>query len=333
MPPQPQSTPLHTEVDGRPLTLTSLERQLYSSGFSKAEAIDYYLRIAPVMLPHLLGRCLTRRRFPRGTSAESFYEKNVPAGAPDWLATQRVDAADTPVNYPLADSPATLVWLANLSALEIHVPQWRVDGLATGAARPQEPIPLEAEELVLSDRLVVDLDPGPQTTMVDSARAAMVVATELARDGMVPFVKTSGSKGLQVFAPIEPTPWQQVVAHVRSLAESLASRAPDQFVAVMAKDQRPGRIFIDYLQNRASRNTVAVYSLRGLPRESVSTPVTWDEVAAVDQPDALRFTPAQMLQRVEEHGDLWFELLQETIAAPVPRPTGTGTYARGEIHP
>ncbi|MEL4357579.1 MULTISPECIES: non-homologous end-joining DNA ligase [unclassified Luteococcus] len=313
-------TSLTTEVDGRPVNLTNLDRQLFDSGFTKAEVIDYQLRIAPVMLPHLLGRCLTRKRFPQGASADSFYEKNLPAGAPEWVVTQQVDASDVPITYPLADSSATLVWLANLAALELHTPQWRIDDLAGGPVAAEHPIRLDSTGLVRSNRLVVDLDPGPGTSIVDSCRAAMVVATELAGDGLIPFVKTSGNKGLQVFAPIQPTDWRLVVEHVRRLAVRLARRHPDTFVAVMAKDQRPGRVFVDYLQNQAARNTIAPYSLRARPFESVSTPLTWEEVAAVDAVDALQFRADDVLARVAHHGDLWADLLDPANAAPLPSP-------------
>lgn len=281
--------------------------------------IDYQLRIAPVMLPHLEGRCLTRKRFPQGASADSFYEKNLPAGAPDWVTTQLVDASDTPISYPLADSSASLVWLANLAALELHTPQWRVQDVRGGPPQPTEAIRLEAADSVRSNRVVLDLDPGPGTTIVDSCRAAMIVATELAQAGLVPFVKTSGNKGLQVFAAIEATAWQAVAAQVRALAVRLATRYPDTFVAVMAKQERPHRIFVDYLQNQAARNTIAPYSLRARPFESVSTPLTWDEVAAVDSPDALQFRADEVLRRVAEHGDLWADLLDPNLAAPLPQ--------------
>ena len=317
MPPSSDSPELRTDVDGRPVVLTSLDKTLFGTGFTKAEVVDYQLRIASIALPHLEGRCLTRRRFPNGTDTEGFYEKNLPAGAPEWDVTQMVDASDIAVRYPLADSPATLVWLANLAALEVHTPQWRIDRLATPHS-PEQPIDLEDDALVLSDRLVVDLDPGEGTSIVDSCRAAMIVATELAEDGLVPFVKTSGSKGLQIMAPLVPTPWRRVVDHVRQLAVRLSTRHPDTFVAVMAKDQRTDRIFVDYLQNQAARNTIAPYSLRGRHAPTVSTPLTWDEVAAVDAPGQLVFTAEDVLRRVEDQGDLWAEILDSALAAPLP---------------
>lgn len=310
--------PIVTQVDGRTLSLTNLGKPLFASGFSKAEVIDYLVRIAPVALPHLAGRCITRKRFPNGSTQDGFYEKNLPQGAPGWVTTQQVVAAGTQISYPLATDAATLVWLGNLAALELHTPQWRVDGLSRPADHATA-IDLDQPGLVLSDRLVVDLDPGEGMTMVDSARAAMVVATELATQGLIPFVKTSGSKGLQVFTAIHPTPWQEVVAQVRGLAQLLARRHPDVFVAVMAKQQRTDRIFVDYLQNQAARNTIAPYSLRAKDFESVSTPLQWEEVAAVDSPGALAFTAGEVLERVAADGDPWAELLDPHTAGELPR--------------
>ena len=207
--------------------------------------------------------------------------------------------------------------MANLAALELHVPQWRVqDATATNGA----PIPLDGPGSPLSETVVVDLDPGEGTTMVDTAHGALLIANELALDGMVPSVKTSGSKGLQVYAPITPTHGSECVAYVRGLAERLAERHPDRFVAVMAKAMRADRVFVDYLQNQAGRNTIAPYSLRGRHSPGVSTPLTWDEVAAVNSPDALRFSPADVLARVREHGDLFADVLDRDHAVPLPPP-------------
>lgn len=313
-------TDLRTEVDGRAVALTNLDKPLYPNGFTKAEVVDHYLRVADVMLPHLASRCLTRLRFPEGTERASFYEKNLPAGAPDWVITRTVQASEAIVDYPLADSPATLVWLANLAALEIHTPQWRCDDVVD--VDPAVAIDLEAPGRVLADRLVIDLDPGEGTTMADSAQAAMLVATELAGEGLVPFVKTSGSKGLQVFCAIVPTPWQQVLEHVRALGERLVQRHPDRFVTVMAKQVRTERIFVDVLQNRAARNTIAPYSLRGKQVDSVSTPVTWEEVAEAAHGAPLAFTSGQVHARIDRLGDLWADLLDPALAAELPVSSG-----------
>lgn len=311
---------LRTEVDGRPVSLTNLDKVIFPNGVTKAEVVDHYLRVAPVMLPHLEHRCITRLRFPNGTTQASFYEKNLPAGAPEWVTTQQVLAADSTLSYVVADSPATLVWLANLAALELHTPQWRtldcrVDGHAPA---PDEAISIDAPDQVFCDRVVVDLDPGPGITMVESAQAAMIFATALASDGLIPFVKTSGSKGLQLFSPIHPAPWREVLEYVSGLGRRVAKQHPDRFVTTMAKDQRADRIYVDALQNRADRNTIAPYSLRGKDFASVSTPLTWDEVAAVDSPDALRFDSQTVLARLERAGDPWAELLDPATMGQLP---------------
>ena len=303
-----------TEVDGLPLALSNLTKPLFPSGFTKGELIAYYAEVADALLPHLRDRAVTRVRFPNGTGEESFYEKNVPAGAPDWVTTVNVATSAGTVNYVTATRRADLVWLANLKAVELHTPQWRIpDATMTDAG-----LSLSGDDEPRSTTLVVDLDPGPGITPADSARGAILAATALADLGLEAFPKTSGNKGLQVFAPIEPTAWQLVVEQARAFAQRLASQYPETFVAVMAKERRAERIFVDYLQNQAARNTIAPYSLRARPFESVSTPLSWDEVAAVGERDTLSFTAGQVLQRVEEHGDLWHELLDPACAAPLP---------------
>lgn len=306
---------VRTEVDGRPLTLTNLDKVLFPDGTTKAELIAYQMAIAPTILPHLAGRCITRLRFPNGSDAASFYEKNAPAGTPDWVTIQRVMAAGSRIDYVIADSPATLVWLANLAAIELHTPQWRISDSPTA---PGEPIGFEGENSVRATTLVVDLDPGPGVEAHHLATAAMMAATELAAEGLVPFVKTSGSKGLQVMAPLEPSDWRQVTEQVRILGLRLAHARPDLFVTTMAKAARPDRIYVDHLQNRADRNTISVYSARGRAEPRVSTPLSWDEIAAVEPGDELHFTIRDVPDRVAEHGDLWEDLLDPAIAAPLP---------------
>lgn len=304
---------LTTEVDGRLVPLSNLDKPLFPDGFTKAEVIDYHLRIAGVMLPHLRDRCITRLRFPNGADQGSFYEKNLPNGAPAWVHTQRVLASSDVIDYPVATSAADLVWLANLAALELHTPQWRVADTAHHS--PGDPVNLVDAR---ADTVVVDLDPGPGITRRQSAEAAMIVATELAGDGLIPFVKTSGSKGLQISAAIEPTPSTRCVEFVQALAKRLAAEHPDRFVATMAKNLRVDRIYVDYLQNQAARNTINVYSLRAREHPFVATPVTWDEVAAVRSDTDLIFTASDVLERVGRHGDLWAELLNPDAAGQLP---------------
>jgi bifunctional non-homologous end joining protein LigD len=309
-----------TRVGDRTLTLTNLNKVLYPSvGFSKAEVIDYYARIAPVILPHIRDRAMTRLRFPDGVGADkfSFYEKNAPMGTPDWVRRVTVSTSDGLIDYVVADDEATIVWLANLAALEMHVPQWTV-GSATPAdniislpeldVRPGEP---------LANRVVVDLDPGAGMTIVESARAALIVAAKLAEDGMIPIAQTSGSKGIQVYAAIAPTRSKTAWSYVKQLNASLHKAQPDFFVSTMSVEQRAGRIYVDYNQNLAARNTIAPYSMRGRERPAVATPVTWEELGSVRRPDDLRFAPDEVIARVDEFGDLARDLLTSD-AAPLP---------------
>jgi bifunctional non-homologous end joining protein LigD len=309
-----------TRVGDRTLTLTNLDKVLYPSvGFTKAEVIDYYVRIAPVMLPHIRDRVMTRLRFPDGVGADrfSFYEKNAPMGTPDWVRRVTVSTSDGLIDYVVADNEPAIVWLANLAALEMHVPQWTVSS-ATAVddviSLPElEPRPGEP----LADRLVVDLDPGAGMTIVESARAALIVAARLAEDGMIPIAQTSGSKGIQVYAAIAPTRSKTAWSYVKQLNASLHKAQPDFFVSTMSIDQRAGRIYVDYNQNLAARNTIAPYSMRGRENPAIATPVSWEELGRVGGPDDLRFAPEEVLDRVAEYGDLAHDLLTSN-APPLP---------------
>jgi bifunctional non-homologous end joining protein LigD len=301
-----------TRVDGRTLTLSNLDKVLYpATGYTKAEVIAYYSQIAPVLLPHITDRALTRVRFPDGVGEQafSFYEKNAPMGTPDWVRRAMVDTGEERIDYVVADDAPTVVWLANLAALELHVPQWTVgsataqDGvvnLAHNEPRPGEP---------LADRVVVDLDPGAGMTIVESAKAALIVAERMFSDGLVPVPQTSGSKGIQLYAALQPCRSRDAWAYVKRLNSTLAKAYPDFFIATMSVAQRAGRIYVDYNQNLAARNTIAPYSMRGRAVPSVATPVTWDELGGVRGSDDLRFSPEQVLDRVAEHGDLAADLL------------------------
>jgi bifunctional non-homologous end joining protein LigD len=307
-----------TRVDDRTLTLTNLDKVLFPSvGFTKAEVIDYYVRIAPVMLPYIRDRAMTRLRFPDGVGADrfSFYEKNAPMGTPEWVRRVNVSTSDGIIDYVVADDEATIVWLANLAALEMHVPQWTV-GSATPAdniiSLPElEPRPGEP----LANRVVVDLDPGAGMTIIESARAALIVAAKMAEDGMIPIAQTSGSKGIQVYAAIAPTRSKTAWSYVKQLNAALHKAQPDFFVSTMSIEQRAHRIYVDYNQNLAARNTIAPYSMRGRERPAVATPVTWEELGSVRGPDDLRFAPDEVVARVAQHGDLARDLL--TSHAPL----------------
>jgi bifunctional non-homologous end joining protein LigD len=282
-----------------------------SVGFTKAEVIDYYLRIAPVMLPYIRDRAMTRLRFPDGVGPDRvpFYEKNAPMGTPDWVRRVKVNTSDGIIDYVVADDEAAVVWLANLAALEMHVPQWTVS-----SATPADEI-ISLPELEprrgepLANRIVVDLDPGTGMTIIESARAALIVAARLADDGMIPIAQTSGSKGIQVYAAIAPTRSKTAWSYVKQLNVSLHKAQPDFFVAAMSVAQRAGKIYVDYNQNLAARNTIAPYSMRGRERPAVATPVTWEELGSVRGPDDLRFTPEDALARVADYGDLAADML------------------------
>ncbi|WP_203567024.1 non-homologous end-joining DNA ligase [Aestuariimicrobium ganziense] len=308
------SPDLTTEVAGRRVALSNLDKQLYPSGFTKAEVIAYYLEVAPVMLPHLHQRCITRLRFPNGTDQGSFYEKNAPAGTPGWVRIAEVTAADSLLRYVVAEDAATLVWLSNLAALELHTPQWRLDDAPSG----EQPVTFDGANAVHASSLVVDLDPGPGIQASQIATAAMLAAHELAEAGLVPFVKGSGSKGMQVVAAIEPAPWRDAMEQVRRMGVRLARQHPDLFVTTMNKQARTDRIFLDHLQNRADRNTISVYSLRGRAKPTVSAPLSWDEVATIADGDEFQLTSDEVLARLASDGDLWAGLLDPANAAPLP---------------
>ncbi len=315
-----------TRVEERVLSLSNLDKVLYPvTGYTKAEVIAYYLQIAPTMLPHIRDRAMTRLRYPNGVGLPerreerggtsppppgAFYEKNAPAGTPEWVPRQRVGTSDGVIDYVVVEEPATLVWLANLAALELHTPQWTI---SSGTADPDGVLDLPGDEPrdgePLADRVVVDLDPGAGMGVVETARAALVVAARLAEDGLVPVPQSSGSKGLQVYAAVAPCRCRDAWAYVKRLNAAMAKAQPNFFVASMSVEQRAGRIYVDYNQDLAARNTIAPYSLRGRERPSVATPLTWDEVGAVNGPDDLRFSPEQVLARVDEQGDLAADLL------------------------
>ena len=315
-----------TAVGDRLLSLSNLDKVLYpATGYTKAEVISYYLQIAPVILPHVRDRAMTRLRYPDGVRfdepredrggttpppAGAFYEKNAPAGTPPWVPRQRIGTSDGVIDYVVVEEPATLVWLANLAALELHTPQWTISSATPGADGVVDlpgDEPRAGEPLV--DRVVVDLDPGAGMSIVETARAALVVAAEMAAEGLVPVPQSSGSKGIQVYAAVAPCRSRDAWAYTKRLNAAMARAHPDFFVASMSVEQRRGRIYVDYNQNLAARNTIAPYSMRGREQPSVATPVSWEEVGAVARPGDLRFSPEDVLARVEEHGDLALDLL------------------------
>jgi bifunctional non-homologous end joining protein LigD len=299
---------IETDVDGRHLTLSNLDKVLYpASGFTKGALLDYYARIAAVMLPHLRDRPVTFRRFPDGVGGKSFVEKHVPSHAPAWVQTVKVPSAgsgrgrgssDGEVEYAVVNDRPALIWAANLAAIEFHVPLWHA-----GRRRPLPGRP---------DHLVFDLDPGPGTSIVECCRIASWIADRVPDTGRRPLAKTSGSKGMQLYVRLPArTEWDTARQRALDLAHSVERDHPELVVTNMKKELRRGRVLIDWSQNHQAKTTVAVYSLRGGAEPYVSAPVTWDEVRdceAGGDPARLRFSPGEVLDRVGRDGDLFASL-------------------------
>jgi bifunctional non-homologous end joining protein LigD len=293
------------QIEGRDLELSNLDKVMYpKAGFTKGEVIDYYTRLAPVLLPHLRDRALTRIRYPNGVEGAHFFEKNAPGGTPDWvrLATLAVPGSTKSretIDFVVVDELATLVWVANLAALELHTPQWRI------GCDP--------------DLMVVDLDPGAPAGLTECCAVAVLMRDRLAADGVSAFPKTSGKKGMQLCCPISGTQDSETVsAYARKVAEELSAQVPRSITAKMAKAVRPGKIFIDWSQNNAAKTTVAPYSLRAQETPTASTPLTWAEVEAIatGAESARQYPAGEVLRRVEEHGDLLADLLTPGPALP-----------------
>lgn len=289
------------EVDGRRLSVSNLDKVLYpSAGFTKGEVIDYYARIAPVLLPHLSARPASFIRYPNGVEAQGFFAKNAPKGTPDWVRTVRLPAPGSTkdrgeLDYVVVDDLPTLVWLANLAAIEMHVPQWQVG--PRGAVRD-------------ADLLVVDLDPGAPADVLACAEVALLVREYLDDHGLASFAKTSGSKGMQVYAPITPATDRRTSDYAHEMAKALEQLHPKLVLSRMAKNLRGGKVFVDWSQNNGAKTTVAPYSLRAREQPSVSTPLTWDEVAAARRASDLVFLAGDVLDRVASEGDLFAGLLE-----------------------
>ena len=293
------------QIEGHDLELSNLDKLMYpAAGFTKGEVVDYYTRIAPVLLPHLKDRALTRIRYPNGVDGAHFFEKNAPGGTPSWVRLETLPVpgstkARETIDFVVVDELATLVWVANLASLELHTPQWRI------GADP--------------DLLVVDLDPGAPAGLKECCGVAVLMRDRLAADGISAYPKTSGKKGMQLCCPISGTQSADVVSeYARVVAEELAAMVPGSITAKMARAVRPGKIFIDWSQNAAAKTTVAPYSLRAMERPMASTPLTWDEVSefALGEQPARHFDAAELLDRVEAHGDLLADLLEP--GPPVP---------------
>jgi bifunctional non-homologous end joining protein LigD len=292
---------VRTKVDGRELTVSNLDKVLYpSTGFTKGQVIDYYARVADVMLPHLRERPLTMKRYPNGVDSKYFFEKHIPRHAPAWIGRLSVPStSDGPaVEFPVIGDRPGLAWAANLAAIEFHVPLWHAGRRRVLPAPP--------------DHMVFDLDPGEGTTIVECCVVAGYVGEvlEVGRDRCWP--KTSGSKGLQLYVPLSGRPtWDKVRDRSREVAVRLEREHPELVVSNMRKSLREGKVLIDWSQNHPAKTTVAAYSLRGRPAPTVSTPVTWSEVdgcARSGRPADLSFTADEVLERIEAYGDLFAEV-------------------------
>jgi bifunctional non-homologous end joining protein LigD len=289
------------EVEGHQLTLTNLDKLLYpKAGVPKAEVIDYYRRIAPAMVPHLAGRPITFKRYPNGVDGPSFFEKNCPSHRPEWVRTVEImtsgrrSGKKSPevIGYCLIESAAHLVWTANLAALELH-PGLQVDA-----------------DLGCPTWVVFDLDPGAPADVVTCAQVAMLIDEVLDHLGLRSWVKTSGSKGLQQYVPLNtPTTFEDTSRFALAIGQLLEREHPTLVTTNMSKDQRPGKVFVDWSQNAFSKTTIAVYSMRARERPTVSTPVTWDEVRGAAKAEDLVFETSDVLERFEAHGDLFSALL------------------------
>jgi bifunctional non-homologous end joining protein LigD len=276
------------------------------AGFTKGEAIDYYAKVADTMLPHLRNRPLTRVRFPNGTEEQRFYEKRAPKGTPDWVRTAPIEMGTAGVlDFIVCDEKPTLIWLAQLAALELHPSLSLADD-------PDSPTVL-----------AFDLDPGAPATIVECSRVGLRIRDLFGELGLESFPKNSGSKGLQVYVPLNtPVDYDQTKTFARALAQALERAEPKLVVSKQKKELRKGKVLVDWSQNDRAKTTVAVYSLRCRDQPWASTPLTWKEVEKLaddGDPDSVRFEAPQVLKRIKKHGDLFapvLELEQELPEAP-----------------
>jgi bifunctional non-homologous end joining protein LigD len=290
-------TRVEVEVEGRRLSLSNLDKVMYPLvGFTKGEVIDYYTRVSRALLPHLRGRPLTLKRYPDGVEGEYFYEKNCPSHAPDWVRKERVGG----ISYCICDDLPTLVWAATLADLELHPSLSRADDMS----RPT--------------LMAFDLDPGDGAGLAECCEVALILRDALAQLGLDCYAKTSGSKGIQVYVPLNTTDVDyrggtKLISN--ALARHLETQHPKLIVASQRKDLRAGKVLIDWSQNDEHKTTVCVYSLRARERPTVSTPLAWEEVERGD-PDELVFEAGDVLERVEEHGDLFGPVAEQGQRLP-----------------
>jgi bifunctional non-homologous end joining protein LigD len=290
------------EVEGKELRLTNLDKVIYpKTGFTKGEMVDYYAKVAPAIVPHLSGRAVTLRRFPEGVEDldAAFFEKRCPKHRPKWVKTAKVQAGPRAgvIEFCVCDSLPTLIWMAQLAALELH------PSLSRSRA-PKRPTVV-----------AFDLDPGPPADVVDCSRVALHLREVLDQLGLESFVKTSGSKGMQLYVPLNTkTSYEETRPFAQALAQLIAKQDPENILAKMGKKtDRRGKVFIDWYQNNERKTTISVYSLRARERPTCSTPVTWEEVEAVAESgdgSSLVFEAGDVLERIDENGDLFAPVLE-----------------------
>ena len=293
------STPTIVEVEGRKLKLTNLDKVLYpAADFTKGQVVDFYVRIAPVLVPHLAGRSLTMKRYPEGVDEEYFFEKNAPMHRPDWVKTAPIwsESNHRTIHFILANDLPTLVWIANLASIELH------------------PSLSLAADIRTPTAIVFDLDPGPPANIVQCAQVGLWVREIFDHFGLQSFPKTSGSKGLQIYIPLHTeTSYEQTKSFAHAVARLLEQEHPELVVSDMKKAVRTNKVFVDWSQNDEHKTTISVYSLRARERPTVSTPVAWDEVEqALKKKDAGRlvFEAKDVLARVGKMGDLFEPVLK-----------------------
>ena len=309
------STESQIRLGGKALTLSNLEKVFYpKTGFSKGQVIDYYIRISKWLLPHLRHRPLTLKRYPNGVDAPFFYEKRCPAFRPKWMKTASIwsQGNNENINYCLINDLASLVWAANLADLELHTFLYRKQD-------PHRPT-----------MMVFDLDPGPPAEILDCVRVAFKLREIFERLELESFPKTTGSKGLQIYVPLNtPVSFDETKHFARGLAEALTRDHPNEVVYDMKKELRKGKVLVDWSQNDEHKTTVCVYSLRAKELPTVSTPVTWAELEKVRRSgkrEDLEFGPGTVLKRAEELGDLFAPVL--TLRQKLPKDVNEMAHAR-----
>jgi bifunctional non-homologous end joining protein LigD len=291
-------------IGDRTLSLSNLDKVLYPKvGFTKAQVIDYYARVGPAMLGHVAGRCMTLRRWPDGVDAQSFYQKTCPGHRPEWMRTGLGPGdGDEGIHYCRLDEPAALVWTANMAALELHSPMARCDDI-------------ESPTMV-----VFDLDPGPPATITECCQVALALQEILAAVGLEAVAKTSGSKGMQLYVPLNsPHTHKHASSFALAAGQMVARSQPDRVLVEMNKALRTGKVFIDWSQNSRHKTTVAPYSLRARERPTVSTPLSWDEVSDGAGGADLVFEAESVIERVDRFGDLFEPALTVIQELPQPR--------------